>query len=78
MAHAIGTCIFALSIPYTPEQWTLLLPITAMERLLFAAGITVSYVFFTSILDAVDKAWDISKVIDIDKRYVLSVKPAHK
>ncbi|VVC04088.1 Uncharacterised protein [Candidatus Bilamarchaeum dharawalense] len=71
-AHAIGGAIWILAaIPMTPEAWTALLPVTATERLLFAAGIAVSYVFFTNVLSAVDKATDAGKYLNIEKKYVL-------
>jgi len=75
-AHAVGASLFALAVPtMTAEIWTALLMITAVERLLFAAGITVSYILFTNILNAADKVmnWDINKIINIDRRYVYNV-----
>ena len=75
-AHAVGASLFALAVPtMTAEIWTALLLITAVERLLFAAGITVSYILFTNILNAADKImdWDINKIINIDRRYVYNV-----
>jgi hypothetical protein len=73
-AHAIGGAIWILAaVPMTPEAWTALLPVTTMERLLFAAGISVSYVFFVNVLNAVDKVTDASKHLNIEKKYVLFV-----
>lgn len=70
-SHAIGSAIWAWSFPMTAAQWTALVPVTAMERIIFAAGIAVSYVVFTNILRAVDSAFDIGKFVDIDRRYVV-------
>ncbi|NYZ76780.1 hypothetical protein H0O02_00500 [Candidatus Micrarchaeota archaeon] len=75
-AHAIGSSIWVLTVPMTAAQWAMLVPVTATERLLFAAGIAVSYVVFTNILNMADKAWDITKFVNIDQRYVLSPMPA--
>ena len=74
-AHAVGASLFALAVPMTAEVWTMLVPITAMERLLFAGGVTVSYILFTNILNAADKImnWDIDGIINIDRRYVYNV-----
>lgn len=73
-AHAVGGAIWILAaIPMTPEAWTALLPVTATERLLFAAGISVSYVLFTNILNAVDKVTNASKYINIEKKYVYNL-----
>ncbi|MFH1785237.1 MAG: hypothetical protein ABH842_02315 [Candidatus Micrarchaeota archaeon] len=73
-SHAAGSMIWVLAaVPMTSEAWTALLPITATERLLFAAGISVSYVFFTNVLNAVDKVTNASKYINIEKKYVISL-----
>lgn len=73
-AHAVGGAIWILAaIPMTPEAWTALLPVTATERLLFAAGISVSYVLFTNVLNAVDKVTNASKYINIEKKYVYNL-----
>jgi hypothetical protein len=73
-AHAVGGAIWILAaVPMTPEQWTALLPVTMTERLLFAAGISMSYVFFVNVLNAVDKVTDASKYLNIEKKYVLSL-----
>ncbi len=73
-AHAVGGSLTALIVPtMTAEVWTMLIPITAIERGLFALGITASFVLFTNILSVVDKVWDINKVINIDRRYVYNV-----
>ena len=72
-AHAIGSSLWALTVPMTAAQWSILVPITAFERALFAIGITASFVLFTNILNMVDRVWDINKVIDIDRRYVYNV-----
>jgi len=57
----------------TAAQWTMLIPIVAFERGLFAIGICASFVLFTNILNMLDKVWDINKVINIDRRYVYNV-----
>ena len=75
-AHAVGASLFALAVPtMTAEIWTALMLITPVERALFAAGITVSFVLFTNILNAADKvmSWDINGIINIDRRYVYNV-----
>jgi len=74
-AHAVG-CILWLYfpiIPYTPEAFIALIPVTAIERTLFALGISASYIFFTNILNAVDNALELSKHINVEKKYVLQL-----
>ncbi|MFH0885213.1 MAG: hypothetical protein V1861_05890 [Candidatus Micrarchaeota archaeon] len=70
-AHAVGGALWAWTVPMTSAQWAMLVPVTATERLLFAAGIAISYVFFTNVLNAVDKAFDISKYVNVERQYVL-------
>ncbi len=72
-AHAVGSAIWALTVPMTAAQWAMLVPVTAFERGLFAIGISASFVLFTNVLNIVDRIWDIHKVIDIDGRYVYNV-----
>jgi len=72
-AHAVGSSLWALTVPMTAAQWTMLIPIVAFERGLFAIGICASFVLFTNILNMLDKVWDINKVINIDRRYVYNV-----
>ena len=70
-AHAVGSVLWIWTIPMAAEQWMMLLPLTAFERILFALGITASYVVFVNILKAVDAVVDIKSIINIDERYAL-------
>ncbi|MBU0526875.1 hypothetical protein KKE92_00180 [Candidatus Micrarchaeota archaeon] len=70
-AHAVGAVLWIWTVPMTAEQWLMLLPITAFERILFALGIAASYVVFVNILKAVDSVVDIKSIINIDERYAL-------
>jgi hypothetical protein len=58
----------------TAEQWIMLIPIVAFERLLFAAGITGSYVVVNTVLDKLTEKFDWkipADVLQIDKTWVL-------
>ncbi|MBI2079900.1 hypothetical protein HYT84_03980 [Candidatus Micrarchaeota archaeon] len=74
-AHAVGGAIWAWSVPMTPEAWAALIPIVIYERLLFAVGISVSYILFTNILNAIEQSTsiDVSKIINIEKKYVYNL-----
>jgi hypothetical protein len=72
-AHAVGSVLFLYTIPTAPALWLALIPIVAIERGAFAIGITASHILFTNILNAVDKAYDISKYVNVEKRYVLHI-----
>lgn len=74
-AHSVGTAAWIWVVPMTAEQWIMLIPIVAFERLMFTAGIVVSYVMVDTALDRLFNGfkWKIpSEVLFVDKRYVLS------
>jgi len=70
-AHSIGSVVWLYTFPSTPEFWLLLIPIVAVERLLFALGISVSFIGFTTVLSKLENFIP-EKVLSIDKRYTLS------
>ncbi|MCX8196934.1 MAG: hypothetical protein N3G80_01310 [Candidatus Micrarchaeota archaeon] len=72
-AHSIGSIIWLYSFPSTPEFWIALIPIVAFERLLFACGISASFVAFNTVLARVETVAK-SGMLHIDKRYVLFAK----
>ena len=69
-AHAVGSVIFAYSLPYTAAQWTALMPVVAYERFLFACGIAASYVTMTTFLDWASHQADLS-AIRLERAYSL-------
>jgi len=68
MAHAVGSIAFLYTFATVPSYWIALIPIVAMERLLFAAGIAVSFVALNTLLD---KFFANDDFLAVDKRYVL-------
>jgi len=70
-AHAIGGIIWLYTLPTTPAFWLALIPIVAFERLLFAAGISVSYVAFNTLFARVETIAK-SGMLNIDRRYVIA------
>lgn len=70
-AHAIGSTIWLYTIPMEPGVWLSLIPIVMYERLMFSAGIVVSYVVFNTVLDKLDKKVT-DGVVHTEPRYVLS------
>lgn len=69
-AHAVGSVIFAYSYSYTADMWTGLIPVVAYERLMFTAGIVVSYVAMTTVLDYASRYADLS-ALNIEKAHSL-------
>lgn len=73
-AHAVGGALWIWTIPMTSAQWVALIPIVIYERLLFAAGIAVSYVAFNALLDKVLVKFNIkvpSDILRINKRFTI-------
>jgi hypothetical protein len=69
-AHAVGGAFWIWTIPMTAAQWQGLIQVVAFERVMFAAGIVVSYVVLNTLLD---KVTSVSKApeITINPKYVL-------
>lgn len=68
-AHAVGGTIWLLTIPMPAEAWTLLIPVVVVERLIFALGISVSFIAMNSILARIESVAK-SQEVFIDYRYV--------
>ena len=74
IAHAVGGAFWIWTVPMTAGQWIALIPIVIYERLLFAGGITISYVAFNALLDRILNVFKIKVPIDvlrIEKRFTL-------
>ncbi len=69
-AHAIGSTVFLYALNLPAEVWMGLIPIVAMERLLFASGISVSYYAVNTLLEAFSSRINLG-FINIEKRYAL-------
>jgi len=42
-AHAVGSVIWLYTMPMTPATWLALIPVVAIERVLFASGMVLAY-----------------------------------
>jgi len=72
-AHCVGSVLFLYTIPTAPALWIGLIPIVALERGLFALGISASHVVFTNAMNAVDRIWKVSRYVSVEKQYVISL-----
>ncbi len=73
-AHSVGGAAWIYTVPMTAGQWIALIPIVAYERLLFAAGIGISYVVFNAVLDKLLDKLNIkvpSDILRINKKFTL-------
>ncbi len=68
-AHAIGSTLFLYTIPTAPELWVALIPVVAIERTMFALGISASYIVVNTALDRLASRIP-AGILDVDKRYV--------
>jgi hypothetical protein len=68
-AHAVGGTIWLYTVPMTAMQWTALVPIVAVERLLFASGIAVSYIIFNTLLYNLPE--NVKAGVEVEKAYVV-------
>jgi len=67
-AHSIGSVVWLYAFPSTAAFWLALIPVVAFERLLFASGISVSYIALNALFSRVE-AIAKSGVVFIDRRY---------
>ena len=69
-AHAVGGAMWNYIVPMTQAKWIALIPVVIYERLLFAAGIAVSFVVINTLLDRLDLKTK-SEYVNVDKEHVL-------
>ncbi len=50
LAHAVGSVIWLYSLNMTSEQWISLIPIVAIERLVFACGMALSFALIQKLI----------------------------
>lgn len=72
-AHAIGSTIWLYTMPMPAEAWIALIPVVFMERVLFALGITVSFVAVNTVLSRLETIIP-SGAINVFPNYILSKK----
>ena len=54
IAHAVGSVIWCYTVPMTATMWIGLIPVVALERMLFALGMVMAYRLLAWIFDKVD------------------------
>jgi hypothetical protein len=69
-AHSVGGAMWNYIVPMTPTAWIALIPVVIYERLLFAGGISISFILLNTLLDKLDSKTK-ADYINIDKKYVL-------
>jgi hypothetical protein len=56
IAHAVGSVIWCYTVPMTVSMWAALMPIVALERVLFALGMVVAYRIISFVFEMIDQA----------------------
>ncbi|MFH0836154.1 MAG: hypothetical protein V1834_03255 [Candidatus Micrarchaeota archaeon] len=69
-AHAVGSVLFLYSVPSPPSLWLALIPVVAMERFMFALGITGSFVAVNAVLNKLSARIP-QEVVEINPRFTL-------
>ncbi|MBN2478226.1 hypothetical protein JXB01_02950 [Candidatus Micrarchaeota archaeon] len=68
-AHAVGSIAFLYSIGGTPEMWISLIPVVAVERVVYALGIGGSFIVFNSVLNHLFGKEQKDSILHIEKEY---------
>jgi len=69
-AHAVGGALWVWTFGLSKEIWLSLIPQTAMERLLFASGISVFYLLILNTLSFIFKKRILPLLPNIEKKYL--------
>jgi len=69
-AHALGSVAFLYLFPTTPAFWIALIPIVYVERMMFASGISLSYIAFNTVLSKIGARLPLG-VLRLDKKYAV-------
>src|SRR3990167_3184909 len=70
-AHAIGGAVWIWAFNLPANVWISLIPVVALERGIFALGISASYLIFNNVLALLSKNRILAGVLSFDKKYVL-------
>ena len=72
-AHAVGGALWIWFVGLPASVWISLVPIIVAERILFAAGLSASYLAMTNMFAYLEnKGFLDGKIIGIEKKYIFS------
>ncbi|MEX0617083.1 MAG: hypothetical protein WD231_04740 [Candidatus Woykebacteria bacterium] len=70
-AHAVGGALWIWAFNLPASVWMSLIPVVAAERLLFASGISLSYVLLTNLLSYLEARRILpEKIFSLEKKYL--------
>lgn len=70
-AHAIGGAVWIWAFNLPANVWVSLIPVVALERAIFALGISASYILMNNVLSYLNSVKVIPASFKVDKKYVL-------
>ncbi len=73
-AHAVGGALWIYAFNMPKPMWDALIPVVAMERVLFALGIAAMYVAFNTILNFLVERKIVNWEFLVNKKYVWKMK----
>jgi len=72
-AHAVGGALWIWSFNLPASVWVGLIPVVAAERLLFASGISLSYVLMTNLLNILENKNILpGNIFSLEKKYLFA------
>ena len=71
-AHSVGGALWIWLVPLPAAVWIGLIPVVIMERLLFAAGIIVSYLVLNNSFAFLNKKLEFGYKLPVQAQYLLS------
>lgn len=70
-AHAVGGALWIWFVGLPASVWISLIPVVAMERLLFAAGISASYIILNNAVFYLESRHILpDKILNLEKKYI--------
>ena len=77
-AHAVGGALWIWTFSLPASVWEALIPVVATERLLFAFGITGSFILVNNLLCLLEKKHLLYLGFHIDQKYLIPILKDHK
>ncbi|MDO8486972.1 MAG: hypothetical protein Q7S45_01605 [Candidatus Curtissbacteria bacterium] len=69
-SHAVGGAVWVWAFPTTPAYWTMLIPIVALERSIFALGMSASYLLANNVAYFLQSKKLLPSGLELNRRYL--------
>lgn len=69
-SHAVGGAIWVWAFPTTAAYWAMLIPIVALERSIFALGMSASYIFVNNVIYLLQSKRLLPFGLELNKKYL--------